>query len=83
VVFGDSNWCSNQLFRAYGNESLFSGTIKWMLGQDKRIAIEPKKSDAQGFTLLPAHRYMTWFAAGAAVVLLMLVAGLTAWIRRR
>jgi hypothetical protein len=83
VVVGDSNWCANVLWKARGNESFFSGTVKWMLGQEKRIVIESKKSDAQGFQLQPVQQYITWFAGAVMLVLLAMVAGLTAWIRRR
>jgi hypothetical protein len=83
VVFGDANWCSNSFWRPYANESLFSGTVKWMLGQEKRIEIEPKKADAQGFQLQPVQRYVVVFAGAVTLILLGMVAGLTAWIRRR
>ena len=83
AVVGDSNWCSNRLFRMFGNESFFSSTVNWMLGQEKRIAIEPKKAEGEGLTLLPAQKNMTIFAVVTLCALLLLVAGLTAWIRRR
>jgi hypothetical protein len=67
----------------FGNESFFSSTVNWMLGQEKRIAIEPKKAEGEGLTLLPAQKNMTIFAVTTLCALLLLVAGLTAWIRRR
>jgi hypothetical protein len=84
VVVGDSNWCANILLRrGPGNESLFSGLVQWIIGQEKRIAIKSKQSDAQGFQLQPVEQYITWFAGGAMLVVLVMIAGLTAWIRRR
>ncbi len=83
AVVGDATWCSNDLIRRYGNESLFSAAVKWLIGQETRIAIEPKKANEQPIELRPAQGYIAMFAGATVLVLLMMVAGLTAWIRRR
>jgi hypothetical protein len=86
VVFGDSSWCANQLFKApapFDNETLFTSTVKWLIGQETRIAIEPKPTEAEGFALLPVQQGLALYSAVTLGVLLLLVAGLTAWIRRR
>jgi hypothetical protein len=84
LITGDSNWCTNMLMRwGQGNETFFMSAVHWLLGQEKRITIEPRKTDSASFFLSPAQRGVCHVTLAGIFVGLFLAAALVAWVRRR
>src|SRR5690606_27578270 len=51
VVFGDSDFASNQGIEAYRNRDLFVNSVNWLLGDVEAIAVRPNKSRASRLML--------------------------------
>ena len=83
VVFGDSDFASNQALDAYRNRDLFVNSVNWLLGDVEAISIRPNKSRASRLTLsteqLSEIRYLSLFVLPEAIA----VFGVLAWWSRR
>ena len=83
VVFGDSDFATNQLLDAYRNKDLFLNSINWLLGDVESISIRPAKSRASRLTL--SAEQFTQIRSLSLFVLpeLIAVLGVWAWWSRR
>ena len=83
VVFGDSDFATNQLVDAYRNRDLFVNSVNWLLGDVEAIAIRPQQSRASRLQLsneqLSSIRYLSLFVLPEAIA----IAGVWAWWSRR
>jgi len=83
VVFGDSDFASNQVIDAYRNRDLFVNSVNWLLGDVEAISIRPNKSRASRLTLsteqLSQIRYVALFVLPQAIAIF----GVFAWWSRR
>jgi gliding motility-associatede transport system auxiliary component len=83
VVFGDTDFASNQYLGAYRNRDLFVNSVNWLLGDVDAISIRPALSRASRVTLsieqLSDIRYLSLFVLPEAIA----VAGVFAWWSRR
>jgi ABC-type uncharacterized transport system involved in gliding motility auxiliary subunit len=83
VVFGDSDFASNQALDAYRNRDLFVNSVNWLLGDVAAISIRPNRSPASRLTLsneqLSQIRYLSLFVLPEAIAVL----GVLAWWSRR
>jgi ABC-type uncharacterized transport system involved in gliding motility auxiliary subunit len=83
VVFGDSDFATNQLIDAYRNRDLFVNSVNWLLGDVEAIAIRPQQSRASRLQLsneqLSSIRYLSLFVLPEAIA----IAGVWAWWSRR
>jgi ABC-type uncharacterized transport system involved in gliding motility auxiliary subunit len=83
VVFGDSDFASNQLIDAYRNRDLFVNAVNWLLGDVEAISIRPQRSRASRLQLsteqLSDIRYLSLFVLPEAIA----VVGVFAWWSRR
>jgi ABC-type uncharacterized transport system involved in gliding motility auxiliary subunit len=83
VVFGDSDFATNQLIDAYRNRDLFVNAVNWLLGDVEAIAIRPQRSRASRLQLsteqLSDIRYLSLFVLPEAIA----VVGVFAWWARR
>ena len=83
VVFGDSDFASNEFIEAQFNRDLLLNTVNWLVGDVEQITIRPRLSRASRFEL-DATQFRT-------IVLLSLfvlpegiaVLGVFAWWMRR
>jgi ABC-type uncharacterized transport system involved in gliding motility auxiliary subunit len=83
VVFGDSDFASNQMLEAYRNRDLFLNSVNWLLGDVEAISIRPVRARASRFQL-SAEQYQQ--IRTLALFLLpegIAVAGVLTWFRRR
>jgi ABC-type uncharacterized transport system involved in gliding motility auxiliary subunit len=51
VVFGDSDFASNEFLAMYRNRDLFLNSVNWLAGDDEAISIRPNLSRASRFQL--------------------------------
>jgi ABC-type uncharacterized transport system involved in gliding motility auxiliary subunit len=83
VVFGDSDFASNQLISAGLNSDLFVNAANWLLGDVEFISVRPQSSRASGRQLTTEQvsniRYLSLFLLPEAIA----VAGVFAWWSRR
>jgi len=83
VVFGDSDFASNEAIDAYRNRDLFVNSVNWLLGDVEAIAVRPNKSRASRLTLSAEQftqiRYLSLFVLPELIA----VAGVLVWWSRR
>ncbi|MDJ0867799.1 MAG: GldG family protein [Myxococcota bacterium] len=83
VVFGDSDFASNQMLDAYRNRDLFLNSVNWLIGDVEAISIRPVQSRASRLTLSTEQfsqiRYLSLFVLPEAIA----VVGVLAWWMRR
>jgi len=83
VVFGDSDFATNQMLDAYSNRDLFVNSVNWLLGDVEAISVRPPRSRASRLTL--SIEQFSQIRALALFVLpeLIAVVGVWAWWSRR
>ena len=83
VVYGDSDFASNELIEAYRNRDLFVNSVNWLLGDIEAISIRPVRSRASRFQLSTEQfmtiRTLSLFVIPEAIAVL----GVFTWWRRR
>ena len=84
VVFGDSDFASNQLIPGGRNRDLFVNSVNWLMGDVEAISIRPAPTRAPELQLSGGEynqlRYLSLFVLPEAIALLGVVAW---WSRRR
>jgi ABC-type uncharacterized transport system involved in gliding motility auxiliary subunit len=83
VVFGDSDFASNELIEAYRNRDLFINTTNWLLGDVEAISIRPQRSRASRFA--PSQEQFARIRSLSLFVLpeVIAVLGVITWWTRR
>jgi ABC-type uncharacterized transport system involved in gliding motility auxiliary subunit len=83
VVFGDSDFASNNYLNLAGNRDLFLNTVSWLAEEENLIAIRPKDS-GQFFTPVTANqeRLIFWLSM-IALPAVVVGSGVAAYIWRR
>jgi len=83
VVFGDSDFASNQAIDAYRNRDLFVNSVNWLLGDVEAISVRPNKSRASRLLFtneqISTLRYLVLFVLPQAIAIF----GVFAWWSRR
>jgi ABC-type uncharacterized transport system involved in gliding motility auxiliary subunit len=83
VVFGDSDFASNQLINEFRNRDLFVNAVNWLLGDVEAISVRPGKARASRLQLTSEQfleiRYLALFVMPELIALL----GVIAWWQRR
>ena len=83
VVFGDSDFASNQLLGAGRNADLFMNAVNWLAQQEDMIAIRPRDPEDRRITMTAAQQqFVRWFTI-LVIPGLVLLAGVRAWWVRR
>ena len=83
VVFGDSDFASNNYINLSGNRDLFLNTVSWLAEEESLIAIRPKEG-GQFFNPATAEqeRLLFWLSM-IALPAVVIVSGVATYIRRR
>jgi ABC-type uncharacterized transport system involved in gliding motility auxiliary subunit len=83
VVFGDSDFATNQLLGQFRNRDLFLNAVNWLLGEPEALTIRPRRPGASQIALtedtLRNIRTAALFVLPEGIAVL----GVTAWWRRR
>jgi ABC-type uncharacterized transport system involved in gliding motility auxiliary subunit len=83
VVFGDSEFATNQYYNLSGNGNLFLNTINWLTEETDLISIQPRTSTPRTIQLTPSQSRLIFFFSVLILPLVVLVIGVSVWIRRR
>lgn len=83
AVFGDSDFASNRYSSLSGNENLFLNTVNWLTEEADLISIQPKTSSPRTIHMTPTQGRMLFFVSLVILPLIVLVAGISVWLRRR
>ncbi|MDA0711804.1 MAG: Gldg family protein [bacterium] len=83
VVFGDSDFATNQFVDVAGNGDLFMNAVSWLLNERDRITIRPKVAHFRPLELAPGDefwiRWISWLILPAIPILI----GIAVWLKRR
>jgi ABC-type uncharacterized transport system involved in gliding motility auxiliary subunit len=83
VVFGDSDFASNRYYNLSGNGNLFLNAVNWLTEEADLISIQPKTSSPRTIQLTPSQGRMIFFVSVIILPLVVLIAGISIWARRR
>ena len=82
VVFGDSDFTSNELLDQASNYDLLPNSIAWLVGEPSQVSIRPMARGG-GFTMSAFQGIVLWVAGILAVPGIALVGAGVTWMRRR
>ncbi len=83
VVFGDSDFASNQLIGEFRNRDLFVNSVNWLLGDVEAISVRPGQSRASRLQLTSDQYFQIRYLALFVMPELIAVFGVIAWWQRR
>jgi ABC-type uncharacterized transport system involved in gliding motility auxiliary subunit len=84
VVFGDSDFASDAFSGASsGNIDLFLNAVSWLTAQENLISIRPKEPGNSRLVMSPQQITVVNYSVLLGIPLLVFVAGIVAWSRRR
>jgi gliding motility-associatede transport system auxiliary component len=83
VVFGGSNFLTNQFLQAPGNGDLGINSFSWAAEQENKISIHPKEDDVRVVNLTTVSANLMFYLAVVLIPLAALLIGGIVWYRRR
>ncbi len=83
VVFGDSDFVSNNGLGVPGNSDLFLNSVNWLAQQENLISIRPKTTEDRRVTLTQEQQFMVFLFSVAFLPGAIVIAGIVNWWRRR
>lgn len=83
AVFGDSDFVTNRYYNLSGNGNFFLNTVNWLTEEADLISIQPKTSSPRTIHLTPSQGRMIFFFSVVILPLIVLIAGVSVWVRRR
>jgi gliding motility-associatede transport system auxiliary component len=83
VVIGSSEWAANGFLAFNGNRDLALNTMNWLASDEDLISIRPKEREDRRITMTRAQMNWVRITSQFLFPLLMVVAGVTVWWRRR
>lgn len=83
VVFGDSDFASNRMITLGANRDLFTNGANWLLGEEDRVTIRPKRRAGDRLPLTEMQHFGIMFFSVNLMPLLILGFGFSVWALRR
>ena len=83
VVVGSSGFVANNILRFNGNRDLILNMMSWLSSDEDLISIRPKDPEDRRLTLSRAQMTMVRTVSQAVIPLLVVIAGIAVWWRRR
>lgn len=84
VVFGDSNFATNELLDVFSNRDLFLNAVNWLVGDVDHIVVRPNVARGSSVSLtggqLQVIQYLSLFVLPEGIALMGVLAW---WLRRR
>ncbi|HEY6448798.1 MAG TPA: GldG family protein [Acidobacteriaceae bacterium] len=83
VVVGSSIWASNRFLGFNGNADLAGNAINWLCSDEDLISIRPKAPDERNLTMTEAQLSMLKIVSQFVLPLIVIIAGILVWWKRR
>jgi len=88
LVVGDSDFITDTFLPNLGglsrqNLAFASMSVNWLVKNEKLVSIPPKEPDDRPYSVTDAQRRFTWVLTAGIVPLLIIIAGVLVWWRRR
>jgi len=83
VVFGDSDFATNQFVDVAGNGDLLMNAVSWLLNERDQITIRPKSAQFRPLELAPGDEFWIRWISWLVLPLIPILAGVGVWWRRR
>jgi ABC-type uncharacterized transport system involved in gliding motility auxiliary subunit len=83
LVIGDSDFAANGFIRNAGNRDLFLNIINWLAEEEDMITIRPKEIDDRRVNLTAKDSKIILYVSVIALPLLVVIAGVFVYFRRR
>ncbi|HVP29815.1 MAG TPA: GldG family protein [Myxococcota bacterium] len=83
VVFGDSDFATNQYLRALYNLDLVMNAVHWATDDERKITLRPKAVTPDQDPLTPQQTLTMLYGVGLLIPELLLIGGALAWLRTR
>lgn len=83
VIVGSSDWAANYVLRFAGNRDLFVNMLNWLSNDEDLISIRPKDPEDRRIQMTRGQMSMLRITAQFLLPLLVIVAGIMVWLRRR
>jgi hypothetical protein len=83
VVFGDSDFASNQLVDQLTNKDLLLNTIAWMVGEEDQLAVRSKGGEGQTLTMTVGQSLVVWLLSVLVAPGVAMLGALLTWRMRR
>ncbi len=83
AVFGDSDFATNRYFNFSGNGNFFLNTVNWLTEEADLISIQPKTSSPRTIHMTATQGRILFFVCLIILPLIVLVTGISVWVRRR
>jgi len=83
VVVGSSSWAANSFINFNGNSDLALNTIDWLASDEDLISIRPKEREDRRVTMTRAQLSLVRTTSQFLLPLIVIVAGVSVWWKRR
>ena len=83
VVFGCSAWAANSFLNFNGNRDLALNTMNWLSSDEDLISIRPKEREDRRITMTQAQLSWVRMTSQFILPLIVIVAGVSVWWKRR
>ncbi len=83
MVVGSSGWAANNILPFNGNRDLFLNMMNWLSSDEDLISIRPKEPEDRRLSLNRRQMTTVFYSSVIGLPLLVILAGLGVWWRRR
>lgn len=83
VVVGSSGWVANNMLHFNGNRDLALNMMNWLSSDEDLISIRPKEPEDRRLSLTRQQMSRIFYVSVVGLPLIILVAGISVWWRRR
>jgi ABC-type uncharacterized transport system involved in gliding motility auxiliary subunit len=83
VAVGSSDWAANYILKFNGNRDLIMNMMNWLSSDEDLISIRPKEPEDRRLSLNRQQMATIFYSSVVGLPLLVLLAGLGVWWRRR
>ncbi len=83
IVVGTSRWIANQFLGVTGNRDLFLNMVNWLSADEDLISIRPKDPEDRRLNMNARQVALMFWGSVVGIPVLMLLAGLSVWWKRR
>jgi ABC-type uncharacterized transport system involved in gliding motility auxiliary subunit len=83
VVFGDSDFASNELLDQASNFDLLPNTIAWLVGEEEQVSIRPNPAAQGSFTMNSMQGILMWLISVLFLPAFAVGGAVSTWLVRR